>query len=83
MKKLTEEEKAALTIRPMKKQGYIRTLLMNMKVKEIILIEPKDWTWKTKPPSFLCRRVEADTTYRFDCQKVMGGTGGWVITRLK
>ena len=83
MKRITEEEKAQLITRPMKRQGYVRTLLMNMKPADIILIEPKDWTWKSQAPSFLCRRVEAATAFKFDCEKVIGGSGGWIITRIK
>ena len=83
MKKLTEDEKEKLIRRPMKRQGYVRTLLMSMKLNEIILIEPKDWTWESKPPSFLCRRVEDKTNFKFDCQKVLSDGGGWVITRIE
>ncbi|MES2620043.1 MAG: hypothetical protein V4615_04255 [Bacteroidota bacterium] len=84
MKKLTAEEKAKFITRPMKRQGYVRTLLMNMKPGDIILLELVEWKWKTKSPSFLCRRVEEDNTgWKFECEKIVQGGSGWIITRTK
>jgi hypothetical protein len=82
MKKLSKEEKELLTTRPMKRQGPVRTYLMGMKPGEVILIEAKEWTWASRAPSFLCRRVEEATGWKFDCEKVIAPGGGWVITRL-
>lgn len=84
MKKLTADEKANFITRPMKRQGYVRTLLMNMKPADIILIERSDWTWKTKSPAFLCRRVEEDFPDReYECERIVHGGSGWIITRIK
>lgn len=61
MKKLTPEEKATFVTRPMQKQGIVRTMLMNMKQGEIMLIESHEWKWKSATPAYLCRRVEEKT----------------------
>jgi hypothetical protein len=81
MKKISEAEKAALKTRPLSRQGYIRSSIMQMQPKEIILIEPRDWTWKTAVPSRLCRRVERETGRTYECEKVLEPSGGWIITR--
>ncbi len=81
MKQLTEEEKAQFVTSPMRKQGVVRTMLMNMKVADIMFIESSEWKWKTAAPSFLCRRVESETTRKFECVKAVQPKTGWIITR--
>jgi len=83
MKLITQEEKAAMVTRPLKKQGAIRTMLLNMQVADILFIAPKDWTWTSATPGFLCRRVEETTNRKFECEKVLEPTAGWVVTRVK
>lgn len=83
MKKLTPEEKAAYTTRPMQKQGIVRTMLMNMKLNDIILIEEHEWKWKSATPAYLCRRVEEKTKWKFECEKAIAPQKGWLITRIK
>ncbi|MCF8257023.1 MAG: hypothetical protein K9J06_05695 [Flavobacteriales bacterium] len=82
MKLITEEERAALVTRPMRRQSPVRTMLMNMNVNDILMVEPKDWTWKTATPAFLCRRVEKETDRRFECEAVLQPPLGWVIRRV-
>ena len=82
MKKITEEEKAAMLTRPLRKQGLVRTMLLRMKVGDIILIEPHEWTWTSATPGYLCRRVEAKTTMKFEVEKVLPPEAGWIVTRV-
>jgi hypothetical protein len=83
MKDLTKEEKATMLTRPQRKQGIVRTKLMNMKVDDIVLIEPKDWKWRSGGPNHLCRRVEEKTGMEFLCEEVLPSGQGWIITRTK
>ncbi|MES2621860.1 MAG: hypothetical protein V4615_13505 [Bacteroidota bacterium] len=82
MKKITEAEKAALNTRTLSRQGNVRTLITQLEVKEILLIEPKDWTWKSAVPSQLCRTIERATNRKFVCEKVLSAPGGWTVTRI-
>jgi len=83
MRNLTPEEKNALVTKPLRKQSRVRSMLMQMKVDDILLIEPQDWTWKSVAPSHLCRRVEEKTDMRFECEQVLQPITGWVVTRVK
>ena len=83
MKKITPEEKAQLITRPSTNQSAVRTMLLHMKVDEILLIEAHEWTWKSATPGYLCRRVEEKTDMRFECQRVLQPTPGWVITLVQ
>ncbi len=83
MKQLTEEEKAQYVTRPMRKQGIVRTMLLNMKVGDIMLIESAEWKWTSATPAFLCRRIEAKTTRKFECEKALQPKTGWIIVRTE
>ena len=83
MKQITKEEKAALVTRPMRKQSLVRTMLLNMKVADIFIIEPQDWKWTSATPASLCRRIEKETELKFECENVLKPQTGWVITRTK
>jgi len=83
MKRISKEEKEAMETRPLTKKNIVRVYLLKMKVDDIILIEPKDWTWKSAKPSYLCRRVEEQTGWRFECEQVVAPTPGWVVTRVE
>ncbi len=83
MKFITEEELAAMLTRPMRKQSAVRTMLMNMKVNDILFIQPEDWKWKSATPAFLCRRVEKETNWRFECAAVLQPSKGWVVRRVE
>lgn len=83
MKKITQEEKDQMITRTSANQSAVRTMLMHMKVDEILLIEAHEWTWKSAQPGYLCRRVEERSDMRFECQRVLQPTPGWVITRVQ
>ena len=83
MKMITEEERAAMVTRPMRKQSPVRIMLMNMKVNDILFIQPEDWTWKSATPAFLCRRVEKETDRRFEREAVLKPSAGWIIKRME
>ena len=82
MKKLTREEKDNLVLKPKGRSSYIRTVCENMKEGDIILLEPKDFTWKSKAPYDFIRRLHEKGSKRYTCLKVMDGSG-WVIERVK
>jgi len=83
MKKLTKEEAAAIQTRPLSKKNIVRIYLLKMEVDETILVEPKDWTWKSATPAYLCRRVEEQTNWKFECERALDPTIGWLIKRVK
>ncbi len=81
MKKLSREEADKIVIKPSGRGSYLRSVLLTMKVGDIVLIEPKDWKWKHKPPSAYCRRLEENNKIKFTCGKALDGSG-WVIERV-
>ncbi|MGE0635836.1 MAG: hypothetical protein AB7G44_01755 [Bacteroidia bacterium] len=81
MKQITKEEKASFITRPMRKQSIIRTMLLNMKVGDIYFIESQEWKWTSATPAFLCRRIEKDTDYKFECEKALQPKTGWIVER--
>jgi hypothetical protein len=83
MRLISPEEKAAMVMAPRHNEKGLRTTLLQMQVEEIILIEEHEWTWKSAQPNALCRRVEAKTGRKFECEKVVSPGSGWVITRVR
>lgn len=83
MKRLKKEEAAAIRTRPLSKKNIVRVYLLQMEVGDIIQVEPKDWTWKSAAPAYLCRRVEEQTNWKFECEKAIDPTMGWLIKRIK
>jgi len=81
MKKLTEEEAAKIITNASGNSSLLRNTMLAMKTGEIILVEPKDWKWKTKTPSTMCRRLEWHSSLRFTCKKAVDGSG-WIIQRM-
>ncbi len=81
MKKIKREEMESMLLRQMGPSTLLRVSLLSLKVGEILQVEPADWTWKSKSPSALCRRLESSRR-KFKCLKSMEGKG-WVIERLK
>jgi hypothetical protein len=82
MRKITEAEAAAIVAKPVGNASPLRTMLLDMKPGEILLVESKDWTWKTKTPSAMCRRLEWHSTLKFECKVALDGSG-WIIKREK
>lgn len=82
MKKLTESEAQAIITKPPGRVSYIRAMLLDMKPGDIFLIEKKEWNWKKKTPTAMCRRLEQRTALKFDCRRALDGSG-WVVKRLK
>lgn len=81
MKTLTQEEADKIAVKPSGRGTYLRSVLFNMKVNDIILLEPKDWKWKRKQPTDYLRRLEKNNGLKFSCGKALDGSG-WVIKRL-
>lgn len=82
MKKITEAEAEAIVTKPIGNASHLRTMLLDLKPAEILLVERKDWKWKTKAPSVMCRRLERRSTLKFDCKVALDGSG-WLIKREK
>lgn len=82
MKKLTKEEAKSINKRPAGRSSLARVYLLNMEVGDIILLETKDWTWKSRQPSTFCRRLARETSRDWKCETAMDGSG-WVIERIK
>jgi hypothetical protein len=84
MKKLTKDEKEAIATRPLSKKNIVRIYLLQMKVEDIILVEPQDWKWKSATPAYLCRRVEErQRGWKFEVERVLPPGAGWIITRVQ
>ncbi len=82
MKKLTKEEASKLRLRPDNRGSVARGILLAMQPGEVILLEPKDWTRKTQPPSTYCLKLGRKTGMQWKCAVAMDGSG-WVIERVK
>lgn len=82
MKKLSKEEAKNINKRPAGRSSMARIHLLNMEVGDIILLEPKDWKWKSRKPSTYCRKLERDTAREWNCETALDGSG-WVIERMK
>jgi hypothetical protein len=82
MRKLTREEANKTPWKPDGKSSYARTVLMMMKKGDIILLEPKDWTQKTRTPGTYCLQLGRKTGGKWTCRTVADGSG-WMIERVK
>lgn len=82
MKKLTEEEAAAIDIKPPGRRSVARMHLMNMKVGDIILLERKDWKQRRRKPSTYVKILGRNVGWEWSCHEAMDSSG-WVIKRLK
>ena len=81
MKKLTAEEAAQIALKPPGRGSLARTMLLTMKPGEFILIENKDWKWKTQTPMTYCRRLERRSKLKFDCSRTADASG-WLVKRV-
>ncbi len=82
MKKLTREEADNIPRKPPGRSSYVRNILINMKVGEFVLIEPKDWGWKSKRPSALTNYIEKNSSMKFKCEQALDKSG-WIVERLE
>jgi hypothetical protein len=82
MKKLTEEEAKKLHTRPASYRSGIRYALITLKPGEYLQLDNQDWKWKSHTPSTYCRRLERHSTLKYDCKRLIDGSG-WLIKRLK
>ncbi|MEO5569927.1 MAG: hypothetical protein ABIT08_08360 [Bacteroidia bacterium] len=82
MRKLNEEEAKLIITKPIGRVSRFRVEAINLKVGEYLLIEKKEWDWKSATPSVMCRRVEKRSALRFDCKRMLDDTG-WLIKRIK
>ncbi len=82
MKPLTQEEADKIKVKPPGRGSYLRSVFFNMKVNDILLLEPKDWKWKGKQPTDYLRRLYKENGLKFICSKALDGSG-WVIKRVE
>jgi hypothetical protein len=83
MKLITKEEAAAIPKRLENRNHPLRSMLMQLAKDQHLFVEKKEWTWKRKSPSTMCRRVEEDNKkLRFDCYETLDKTG-WIISRVE
>jgi len=82
MRTLTKEEALMIKVRPEGRTTYARGILMNMRVGEMILLEPKDWTQKHRKPRTYCLQLGRLTGRAWKCATALDGSG-WVIERVK
>jgi len=64
------------------KSSYARAVLMGMGVGDIIILEPKDWTQKTRKPGTYCLRLGRKTGRQWTCRTVADGSG-WMVERIR
>jgi hypothetical protein len=81
MKKLTSEEAAQIQIKPPGRGSLVSTTLLSMKPGEYVLIENKDWKWKSQTPVTYCRVLEKGSKLKFDCHRTADGSG-WLTKRI-
>ena len=81
MKKLTTDEAAQIQLKPAGRGSLVRTMLLTMKVGEFVLIENKDWKWKTQTPMTYCRRLERRSKLKYECHRTADASG-WLVKRI-
>jgi len=81
MKKLTAEEAAQISIKEHGRSSYARAMLLNMKPGEFILLENKDWKWKTQSPVTYCRGLEKHSKLKYECNRTADASG-WLVKRV-
>ena len=81
MKKLTAEEAANIVTRPAGYGSMVRLMLLSLKPGEFLLIENKDWKWKSQTPITYCSRLGNRSTRKFECARVADGSG-WLAKRV-
>ena len=81
MKKLTPEEAGEIRLKPPGRGSLVRTTLLSMKVGEFVLIETKDWKWKTQTPVTYCRGLERRSSLKYECHRT-ADLSGWLVKRL-
>ena len=81
MKKLTAEEAAQVQLKPPGRGSLVRTTLMNMKPGEFVLIENKDWKWKSQTPVTFCRVLEKEHKVKFEGHRT-ADSSGWLVKRI-
>lgn len=82
MKKITREEADNLILKPHGRATYFRSVVLSMKPGEIIFVEPKDWTQKSREPGTYLNIICKKTDMKFKCSKTLSKPG-WVIERTK
>ena len=81
MKKISREEADAMAKRPHRRISWFRSFLFGMKVGEIVLMEPKDWTQKRAPITVL-KNMPGKKGREWKCETLLNDRG-WVIERVK
>jgi len=81
MKKITAEEAGKLLLKLDGRGMYVRAGLFSLKPGEYLVIERKDWTWKTQTPKTYVRKFQKKYSMKFDCKHIADGSG-WLIKRI-
>ena len=81
MKILTAEEAQQINLKPPGRGSLARTMLLNMKAGEYVLIENKDWKWRTRTPMTYCRTLEKESKFKFECFRTADDSG-WLVKRI-
>lgn len=81
MKKLTPEEAQQIDIKPPGRGSLVRTMLLTMKPGEYVLIENKDWKWRTRTPMTYCRTLEKRSKLKYECHRTADASG-WLVKRI-
>jgi hypothetical protein len=80
MKKISKEEAESLIVSP---HGYgmpVRKAILTLKPGEYLVVERKDWTWKTQSPITYVNRMSKKIKKRkFECKQIADGSG-WLVT---
>lgn len=81
MKKLSKEELNGLTLKGKGRSSEVFNSILNLKVGEGLLIEPKDWHRKASP-STLVKYIEKTHHLRLSYSALTDGQG-WLVKRLE
>ena len=81
MKKLSQEEFSNLALKGRGRSSEVYNSIINLKVGEALLIEPKDWNRKAGPSS-LVKYIEKTQGLKFT-YSALAESSGWVIKRIE
>jgi hypothetical protein len=82
MKKISAEEVEKIMTKPAGYGSLVRKALFSLKPGEGLIIENKDWTWKSQTPGTYCKRLSKQGEAQFEANRIIDGSG-WLAKRIK
>lgn len=79
---LTEEEAKKLGPRPFGKKHYVRVMLEQLEIGQILYVTRADFTWKKQNPNIFIKPLMKATGKKFEINET-ANKSGWIIKRTE